>query len=287
MIACETTFLMVAGRPSLIPPPSIGVSPTDVALKSKAGAAIVGFGANQCFDQLNTTPELNDEFGVHELNAYDPMLPRSYFSAWSSVAGTNAGPDQFLQPRTVFCPAISTADLARLFGVSLVVTAHGSPGPSGSVFDGTLGKIDLYRIPGAAVATVSPLGPGGALPPPTAPASPVPATQPYPGAWKVTTNQQTSQVLRLRVTDVPGWHATIDGRPLRLRPFEDVMIQARVPPGAHTIVFTYWPTAFTIGLGLAGVSFVGIVTMLVVEARRHKRLMSRSDPKEAALDHNL
>jgi len=46
----------------------------------------------------------------------------------------------------------------------------------------------------------------------------------------------------------PAWPSTtlerrtsIDGHPLRLLPYAGVMLQARVPPGRHTIVLTYWP----------------------------------------------
>ena len=57
-------------------------------------------------------------------------VPRSYFTTWSAAAGTGAGPVDLFQPKTVFCPAITSTALARLFGVSLVVTPHGSPRPS-------------------------------------------------------------------------------------------------------------------------------------------------------------
>ena len=128
------------------------------------------------------------------------------------------------------------------------------------------------------MATLSALGPRDSFPQPTAPGSPVSAVQPYPSAWKISTNKSTPQALRLRVTNVPGWHATIDGRPLVLQPFDGVMLEARVPPGAHTILFTYWPLAFTVGLCLAAVSAVGIVSLLVIEAR----LRRRSIPSSAA-----
>ena len=201
-----------------------------------------------------------------------PSCPRSYFAAWSAASGTSAEPPaRSYLPRSSFCPVITTASVARLFGVSLVLTPHGIPGPSGSEFSGTIGKIDLYRIPGASVGTLSPLGPNGSLPGPTARETPVVAVQPYPGAWKVTTGAETPEALRLRVTDVPGWHATLDGRPIALKPFAGVMLQTRVPAGHHTIVLTYWPTAFTLGLLLAGLSASGLVLALVFESRRRRR----------------
>lgn len=80
-------------------------------------------------------------------------------------------------------------------------------------------------------------------------------------------------MLRLRLTDVPGWHGSIDGRPLKLQTFSRVMIQARIPPGRHTVELQYWPTTFTIGIVLAICSFVGLVSALVLSgfrARRHR-----------------
>ena len=38
------------------------------------------------------------------------------------------------------------------------------------------------------------------------------------------------QLLRLRLTDVPGWHAWIDGKSLGLERFSGIMLQARIPP---------------------------------------------------------
>ena len=68
------------------------------------------------------------------------------------------------------------------------------------------------------------------------------------------------QVLRLRLTDEPGWHATIDGRPLALVPYAGVMLQARNPPGNHIVELHYWPETFTAGLILAA----GCVLVLMI-----------------------
>ncbi len=268
LITCETVFLLVAAGPNLVTTSTMKVTPIDTALASKARTALVGFSAKLCIGELPMTPELNDALDVRELPAYDPMLPNAYFTVWQAVSGTNARPSEVFAAGTTFCPAITSARIARLFGVGLVVTPHGAPGPSGTVFDGTIGDVDLYRVPGAAVATVSRLRPDGTLPGPNASGHTVSATQPYPGAWRITTSQPTRQVLRVRVTNVPGWHATIDGRPLALQPFDKVMLQARLPRGHHTILLTYWPTAFTVGLWLAGIAAIALVGALVIDARR-------------------
>ena len=271
LVACETIFLVTAGRPHLVTTFNTRITATDRALASTAGNRIVAFSVNQCVSQPDIPPELNDELAVHELAAYDPMLPQAYFTAWNKFSGSSAVPDEFFKPKTIFCPAVTTADLARLFGVSLVLTPDGSQAPTGSVYAATLGKLDLYRIPGAAVATVNSLGPDGALPKTTARGHPVSATQPQPSAWKIKINQKTPQVLRIRVTNVPGWHATLDGHPLRLEPFAGIMLQARVPAGKHTIVLDYWPRAFSVGIYLAGVTALGLAVALALERRGRRR----------------
>jgi len=78
------------------------------------------------------------------------------------------------------------------------------------------------------------------------------------------------QLLRLRLTDVPGWRATIDGRPLTLRPWATgAMLEAQVPSGRHVIELHYWPPLFSAGLGLgAAVVLAFVVAALIVLGRR-------------------
>jgi uncharacterized membrane protein YfhO len=67
---------------------------------------------------------------------------------------------------------------------------------------------------------------------------------------------------------VPGWHATIDGKPLSLQPFSGIMFQANIPPGRHTIELHYWPESFTIGIVLAACAAAGLLLVPVVRRRR-------------------
>ena len=90
--------------------------------------------------------------------------------------------------------------------------------------------------------------------------------------WEIKTSGTDPQVLRLRITDVPGWHATIDGKPLKLEPFAGVMLQVRALAGDHTVVLHYWPSSLTIGIFLAVLSAAGLITAGVVgRARRRRR----------------
>ena len=103
-------------------------------------------------------------------------------------------------------------------------------------------------------------------------------THPDPSSWTLITKVSRPQMLRLRLTDVPGWHASIDGRPLELRRFAGVMLQARVPAGLHTVELSYWPTAFTAGIVLAVCSVGGLCIVSIIATARRPRHRRSSRP---------
>jgi hypothetical protein len=263
-------------------------SPAVVSLQKAVGSAVVGFGDRTCFvpptfgilqeanipPTLGILPQANIAYGVREFDSYDPITPESYFTSWFETTGQSAS--TLLPGPSAFCPAVTTASAARRYGVGFVLVAHGHPGPRGAVFDRVIANEDLYRIPGAAAATLSALSPSGQMPSANAPGQPAPVTHPGPAAWKLVTRATTPQVLRLRLTDVPGWHATIDGRPLALERFSGVMLEARIPPGRHTIELHYWPPAFTAGIVLALCSLFGLVLAVVIATIRRRRRLSFS-----------
>ncbi len=97
---------------------------------------------------------------------------------------------------------------------------------------------------------------------------------PIQGCGRFRPNGTTPQILRLRLVDVPGWHATIDGKPLQLIRFAGVMLQARIPPGHHTIELQYWPDTFTAGIVVAMVTVVALVLALALGHHRRTRKVS-------------
>ena len=107
-------------------------------------------------------------------------------------------------------------------------------------------------------------------------------THPSPSSWKLRTDATSPQVLRLRLTDVPGWRASIDGRTVPLQDFAGVMLQLNVPAGRHTVELNYWPASFTIGLVLAGCAVLGLVGAFALSWNRHRRhdehMRSNGDP---------
>jgi hypothetical protein len=276
LLACETAFLITAGAPLwsssatyLVP------TPEEAALARAVGTSLVGFGTNTCFGhQLGIVPDLNVAFRVQELAAYEPLLPMAYGVSWRDATGHGAAPvNNPVVPFTVFCPAVTSAAIARRYGVGFVLERAGQPGPDGSVFAGVVGEESLFRVPGAAPATLTTMPASGTIPGLDAVGSEVPISEPNPASLTVVTHGADRQVLRLRLTAVPGWHASIDGRPLVLHTFAGVMLQAVIPPGRHVVKVEYWPATFTIGICLAVAAAVGLGSVLLYgRTRRGKRI---------------
>jgi Bacterial membrane protein YfhO len=276
LLLLETVFLVVSGA-QLWSSSGTGVTttPAVATLLRTIGSSTVGFGTFTCYagpavTALGILPEANSLYGVHEFDFYDPVLPQAYLRSWAEVSQDPAGVPIY----NSFCPVLSSAEQARRYGVGYVLQVPGRPGPTGAVFVGTVGDEDLYRIPGAAAATLTPVSSKGVLPADDAPGKPVAVSHPSPSSWKMTTAGDREQVLRLRLTDEPGWQATIDGKPLKLVPYADVMLQAVIPPGDHSIELHYWPPLFTVGLILAACAAALLLTasiMAMVRARRSSR----------------
>ena len=137
------------------------------------------------------------------------MTPLAYFQSWKSATGSPAFIPRITKNPTIFCPAVTSATVARRYGVGLVTEFGRTPGPRGAIFDEKIGSFRLYRIPGAASATLTSLGSKGALPGVNALGTPVVASHPSPTTWKIVTDSATPKVLRLHLTDVPGWNGSI------------------------------------------------------------------------------
>jgi len=282
LLGCETVFLVAVGAP--MPSSSaqfLTPTPAVVALQRAVGSSLVGWGSASCFGSgslghgLGVAPNANVLFGLHELAVYDPVTPEEYTTSWTQLTGQPVSYAETIGFNAWYCPAVTSATLARLYGVGYVLEPLGARGPTGAVLDRRVGNENLFRIPGAARATLTPTGSSGSFPPTEAKGDPVKVTNPDPSEWKIETNAHNYQVLRLRLTDVPGWHATIDGHPLALHRFAGVMLQTRVPPGRHTVVLEYWPDTFTDGLILAALSACGLIGWIQVDRIRKRRLASR------------
>ena len=275
LLLCETVFLITVGAPMLSSSPNyLAPTPGISALQKAVGTSIVGFGVPcSVTPRLGILENVNDAYAVQEMAEYDPMIPEAYYTRdWQNETGEPGG----VSYSSNFCPVFQTASLARRFGVGYVLELQGFSGPVGSVYDMRVGNEKLYKIPGAAAATLVALPAGGGMPGVDAHGTPVSVTHPNPSAWKLETNSARTEMLRLRLTNIPGWHASIDGKPLKLLPYDTVMLQARVPAGSHTIELSYWPTRFSVGLVLAAGAVVGLVVVPMAGRRRRRRVPLKS-----------
>lgn len=232
-------------------------TPAVTALARQVGTSLVSSGSCRASPfghplptDIGIRPNANIAYSVHEFNVYDATLMAAYFDSWAKVSGQQL--PKSLARVGVFCPTITDAAQARVYGVQYVLVAPGQHGPAGTVFVADVGGERLFSVPGAAQATLSPLpAPGGRLPSDAA-GTPAPVTEPEAGTVRVVVHASSPQMLRLRVTAAPGWHATIDGRPLALGTWAShLMLQAEVPAGRHVVQLQYWPTSFSAGLWLA------------------------------------
>ena len=228
LLVCQTVFLVVLDAP-LPSSSSTPYQPTPgvTALQREVGSSLVGLGdASPEFGgfDLGIAADANVSFGIHEFAEYDPIAPLTYFTVWPKTNRTSAGVPAFW----VFDPDIPSAVVARRYGISYVLERLGAAGPTGGVFVARVGNEELYRIPGASTATLVPATPTGAWPSIDAPGTAVPVVRPGPSQLRIVTNSSSPQVLRLRLASFPGWHATIDGRPLPL-----AHLSLHDVPGAH------------------------------------------------------
>jgi hypothetical protein len=271
LLACETAFLVTAGAPLVSSSPTFLVpTPAETAVQRTVGASLVAFGSRDCHTPptLGIHQNVNVVYAVQELADWDPITPEATFRSLKAATGQPAGA---VNAPLILCPAIDNATVARRYGVGFILRHADDRRPAGTIFVSSLGAEKLYRVPGAAAATLTAIGPDGADPSPDARGTPVSVAHPDPETWKMATDATTPTVLRMHLTDVPGWHATVDGRPLRLETLSGSMLQARVTAGRHVVELHYWPTAFTAGIVLAVLGVVGLAGGLVVEQRHRRR----------------
>jgi hypothetical protein len=266
LLIVATGFLLASGAPILSSSSDYPTTtPAVASLQRAVGNSIVGMGVSPAFPAaMGIMVNANLLYHVQEFTAYDPMTPRAYFSLYKTPTSAL---DEFVD---IFSPAITSTQAARLYGISYLLEPSGDPGPKGSVFDRRVGNEDLYRVPGAAAATLVALRQDGSFPGKYTNGAPVKVAHPNPSAWRMVTQSTTQSVLRLRLSNVPGWYATIDGKPVDVSPFARTMLQVRVPSGRHVVELHYWPKTFSIGIILALCAVVGLAILLILARVRSR-----------------
>jgi Bacterial membrane protein YfhO len=105
------------------------------------------------------------------------------------------------------------------------------------------------------------------------------AGRPTPVAIRRSTDTQVELTARAHVTgwlvvsDVfyPGWQATVDGRPARIRLANVAFRAVPIPPGTHRVVFKYKPGRIVASAWISGLSLVATLIALCVATVALKR----------------
>jgi len=92
------------------------------------------------------------------------------------------------------------------------------------------------------------------------------------GAEKVTIAVHADRSSEVVLSDVyyPGWHATVDGRPVRIDRVDYLLRGVPVGPGTHRVELSYDPASFRIGW-LVSLAALLIVAGMIVVGVRHRR----------------
>ena len=88
-----------------------------------------------------------------------------------------------------------------------------------------------------------------------------------PERLEVATDATSPAYLLLSDTFDPGWSATLDGRPVPIRPAYIAFRAVFVPRGRHMVVFTYRPAGFLTGLAVTGLG-LALATGMVLWPHR-------------------
>jgi hypothetical protein len=87
----------------------------------------------------------------------------------------------------------------------------------------------------------------------------------FPTETQVRVHTRSAKPSFLVLSDVfyPGWKAHIDGKPTRVYQTDYIFRGVQLPPGEHTVSFSFRPQSFTIGCGITGIS-LGLLLFIVV-----------------------
>jgi len=82
-----------------------------------------------------------------------------------------------------------------------------------------------------------------------------------PNTVSIKTVSSTKAILFLSDTYYPGWHVSVDGNPSVILKADYAFRAALVPQGVHTIIFSYEPASFSVGLVLTILSIGSLLIL--------------------------
>jgi hypothetical protein len=272
-VALETLFLVLAGV-SFWSLSSTYFAPTPAvsALQKDVGSDLVGLGTcsgvgttSRTSSEVGIRADANIGYSVHEFSVYDPILPETYYRSLESASGQKL--PSSLSRLGIFCATMTSANLARLYGVQYVLEPPGA-GLVGGFVHSHVGDETLYSVPYSAAAVVLPKTATAV----TAGGYPLLSQQPGPSSWQLNVDAPAGALVRFHLTAVPGWHASVNGKPLPLRSWASGnMLEAEVPPGHDLVQLHYWPDLFTVGIVVGAVAAIGMAIACTVIALSRRR----------------
>jgi hypothetical protein len=205
-------------------------------------------------------PEVNVGYGIRELAIHDPVLPSAYLRTWPDAAATTAAG----LGNNVFAPSVGSAARARFYGAAFIIASPGRV-PKGAVFVARIPValvryVYLYRVPGAAEFN---FGAGGARV--------LRTSHPGNATWQLAVTVPRRSALTLRLTYLPGWHVSADGRALAVHEVDGLFVGVTVPAGTRAVVVRYWPGGLGTGFALALLALVVLAGAVVAEVQGGRR----------------
>jgi hypothetical protein len=237
LMAVDAFVLFVI--PELSNPRSVIVDTAPVAYLQRH------LGSSRFFTLGPVAPNYGSYFGIGSLNINDLPIPNAFGSYVHTRLDQVVDPTVFVGNygggRPFFAPSPQqelerNLDGYREAGVKYVLTPSRQPLPQRS------GSFTLvFRSPSTRIYEL-----GGWKPYFTVAGN---GCRSHPaGRSSVRTSCATATTLVRRETDLPGWSATIDGRPASIRRADGLFQAIRVPAGSHEVRFSYAPPYIVWGL---------------------------------------
>jgi hypothetical protein len=203
------------------------------------------------------TPNLTMPYGLQDAYGYEPV-------ALKDAQTTGGKAAQAFDPKAKSEERAQAARLAGALGVKYVAVCRVTPP------EDTLPGLTPVR----AAPTLAPpgkrRGPAGFIylsrnarwqPRARLEGSPIPVALAEDGPDRVTLTCTTTAPARLILADTQaaGWRATVDGHTGRIETYGGSLRAVWLPaPGAHTVVFSYSPTPYRVGLYLSLLTLAGL-----------------------------
>ncbi len=91
-----------------------------------------------------------------------------------------------------------------------------------------------------------------------------------PGRVALDVFSESQALLVLADSYYPGWKAWTDGSASEVVEWRSLLRAVPVPAGSHSVVFSYEPDSFRLGVGLSLVSGAGLITAVAILAKRRR-----------------